>query len=396
MGEVTAIAGACAVLPGGELPDATLIIEDDKIQAVGPSSDVTPPERANIIDARGLYLFPGLIDTHVHGCLGDDVMHCGPEGLRRISRAFAKQGTTAWLPSTISARHEDLLRSIEWCVEARTADSAGAEIAGIHVEGPYLNPKRKGAQPEEGIRDPDFDELDELLAASQGLMRIMTLAPELPGGLELIRRLRAAGVTASLGHSDANFEQAEEAIAEGATHATHLFNAMPPIHHRDPGLITACLQNAAVIAEVIPDGVHLHPRIVMLILETKPHDAAVLITDAFSATGLPDGEHTLGPHRVQVRGPRCTLADGTIAGSIISMRQAAANAIEFAHISRHAAATMASMTPARLAGCADRKGSLAAGMDADLALFTSDFACRATWVRGRLVHQEGLASDRGK
>lgn len=381
--EVTAIVNGTAVLPDREVPDALVLLEGEKISYAGPRSGADIPEGAAQVDAAGLFVLPGLIDTHVHGTHGDDVMLHGADGIRRISARFPQYGTTAWLPSTISARHSDLMAAIEGCVAAQQNPTDGAEVVGLHVEGPYINRKRKGAQPAEGVRDPNFDEVRELLLASQGLMRVMTLAPELPGGLELIRLLVAEGVIASIGHTDATYDQALEGIAAGATHATHLFNAMRPIHHRDPGVITACLNEPQVLAEVIPDGVHLHPHIVRLCLRTKGADRAALITDAFSATGLPEGTHTLGPHKVRVEGSVCVLEDGTIAGSILTMDRAIGNAMEFAGVSRVEAVRMASLVPARIAGCADRKGSLEAGKDADVILLGPDSRCRATWVKGR-------------
>jgi len=388
--ETTAILHGTAILPDREVPDALIVIEGERLAFCGRLDQGEVPSGARLADASGLYVIPGLIDTHVHGTHGDDVMLHGAAGIRRISERFPQYATTAWLPSTISARHTELVEAVRWCMEethrASGGSPEGADIAGLHIEGPYINLKRKGAQPAEGVRDPDFDEVRELLAAAEGRMRVMTLAPELPGGLELIRMLVAEGVIASMGHSDANYDQALEGIAAGATHATHLFNAMPPIHHRDPGLITACLNEPEVLAEVIPDGVHLHPHIVRLALRTKGPDHAALITDAFSATGLPEGTHTLGPHTVSVKGALCTLADGTIAGSILTMNHAVRNAVRFTGVSLVDAVRMASLTPARVAGCAARKGSLETGKDADVALLDSRFDCTATWVRGRQVH----------
>ena len=381
-----AILHGTAILPDREVPDALVLLADGRIAYAGPRDDERVPERARRVDARGQYVLPGLIDTHVHGTHGDDVMLHGAEGIRRIGARFLQYGTTAWLPSTISARHSELMSAVTACVEAQQNPGDGAEIVGVHVEGPYINPKRKGAQPAEGIRDPDFAEVRELLEAAQGQLRVMTLAPELPGGLELIRLLVREGILASMGHSDATYEQALDGIAAGATHATHLFNAMPPIHHRDPGLITACLNEPAVLAEVIPDGVHLSPYIVRLALRAKGPDGVALITDAFSATGLSEGEHALGPHRVFVRGSLCTLENGTIAGSILTMNLAVRNAVAFAGVPLVAAVRMASLVPARVAGCADRKGSLEPGKDADVTLLDPEFHCRATWLRGRLVY----------
>jgi len=390
--ERTALLHGVAVLPDCEVSNSLVLLEEGRIAYVGPFDDGRIPEGARRVDASGLHVLPGLIDTHVHGTHGDDVMLDGADGIRRISARFPQYGTTAWLPSTISARHPELLAAIGWCIEAQENPADGAEIVGLHVEGPYINMKRKGAQPAEGVRDPDFGEVRELLEAARGQMRVMTLAPELPGGLELIRLLVREGVIASLGHSDATYDQALEAIVAGAAHATHLFNAMPPIHHRDPGLITACLNEPSILAEVIPDGVHLHPHIVRLALRHKGADRVALITDAFSATGLSDGEHTLGPHRVSVRDAWCTLPDGTIAGSILTMNYAVRNAMEFAGVSLVEAVRMSSLIPAGVAGCAGRKGSLETGKDADVTLVDRTFQCQATWVRGRLVYNGGIAS----
>lgn len=384
----TAILHGSAVLPDRVVPDSLVILVDGKISNAGEFDVARIPEGAERVDATGLQVLPGLIDTHVHGTHGDDVMLDGAEGIRRISARFPQYGTTAWLPSTISARHPELVQAVRWCVEAGERPLDGAEIVGIHVEGPYISMKRKGAQPAEGVRDPDFDEVEELLAAGEGTIRVVTLAPELPGGLELIRRLVGQGIIASIGHTDATYEEAVAGIEAGARHATHLFNAMRPIHHRDPGVITACLNEERVVAEVIPDGVHLDPHIVRLALRAKGPEAVALITDAFSATGLSEGEHTLGPHKVFVKGPVAALADGTLAGSILTMDRAVGNAIRFSGIPIVEAVRMAALVPARIAGCADRKGSLEAGKDADVTLLDAGFRCRATWIGGRLLYRD--------
>ena len=389
MAETIALVGGTSVTPLVEIPDALVLIEGDRIAWVGPRAENEPPPGARIEDVGGKTIFPGFIDTHVHGTHGDDVMVHGADGIRRISANFARSGCTSWLPSTIADTHERLLRAIDGCVDAAEHPADGADVVGLHIEGPYINLKRKGAQPAHGIRDPNFDEVEELLAASRGWMRIMTLAPELPGGLELIRLLTSRGVIASLGHSDSDYDTALAAIEAGATHCTHLFNAMPPLHHREPGLIAACLNEPDIIAEVIPDGVHLHPQTVRLALNAKGPDGAALITDGFTATGLGDGTHSLAGMTVHVEGTLCTLDGGTIAGSILTMNYAVRNAMQFASISRTDAARMACLVPARLSGCADRKGSLEPGKDADIAVLNDDYSVHLTLVRGREVYRNG-------
>jgi N-acetylglucosamine-6-phosphate deacetylase len=384
-----AIIGGTAVTPFQVIEDSLVLVENGRIAWVGVRAANEPPPGARHLDARGLFVTPGFIDTHVHGSNGFDVMRDGADGLRAISAHLSTFGVTAWLPSTVSARHDDLLRAVTWCREAWERPGRGARIAGIHVEGPYINPIRKGAQPPEGIRDPDADECRELLAAAGGLTRVMTLAPEIPGGLDLVQLLRAEGVIASLGHSDADYDTALAAIAAGATHATHLFNAMPPLHHRKPGLAAAALNEPELLAEVIPDGLHLAPETVRLAVRAKGPDGIALITDATSAVGRPNGVYTLGSHQVTVQGDLCLLADGTIAGSMLTMNRAVRNARAFAGCSLAEAVKMATWVPAGIAGCAARTGSLEPGKDADLALLRPDFAVAATIVGGEVVYQRG-------
>ena len=369
------------VIPGG-----VVLCEDGKITLVGTKGAAAPEPGSEIIDATGCMVFPGLIDTHVHGSGGDDVMAHGVEGIRRISRAQLRYGVTAYLPSTIAARHEDLLRTSAETVEAEATAEPAAEILGLHLEGPYINIKYQGAQPTEGIRDPDFDECRELLAAAPGRTRIMTLAPELPGGLELIRWLTGQGIIASLGHSDADYDTTLAAIDAGATHATHLYNAMSGLDHRKPGLASACLNEPGIRAEIILDGVHVHPQMARLAAHSKGRDGLVIITDATAAQGCSDGIYPLGTFQVQVRAPFCTLMDGvTLAGSVLTMNVAVRNAVAFTGRSLVDVAHMASRIPAELCGAADRKGALEAGKDADLAIFDEGFNTRFTVRSGEVA-----------
>jgi N-acetylglucosamine-6-phosphate deacetylase len=382
-----AIVGGMAVTPSQVIEESLVLVEDGCVAWVGRGSENEPPPGARHLDARGLIVAPGFIDTHVHGSDGFDVMEADADGIRAVGAHLATFGVTAWLPSTVSARHEALLRAVTHCREAWERPGRGAQIVGLHVEGPYINPVRKGAQPAEGIRDPDPEECRELLAAAGGLTRVMTLAPEIPGGLDLVRLLRQEGVIASLGHSDADYDTALAAIEAGATHATHLFNAMPPLHHRKPGLAAAALNERELIAEVIADGHHLAPETVRLAFRAKGADGVCLITDATAAVGRPEGVHTLGSHTVIVRGDLCLLADGTIAGSLLTMNRAAANAVAFSGCSLADAIKMATLVPAAIAGCADRKGSLDPGKDADLVLLRPDFTVAATMIGGEIVFQ---------
>ncbi len=386
-----AIIGGAVVIPNEVIENGVVLCEDGRIKAVGEATDLQPEPDSRIINAQGKIVMPGFIDTHFHGSGGDDVMANGSEGIRRISRALLKFGTTGFLATTIAARHEELMRAVEDTIGAEEKDAAnpdGAEILGLHIEGPYINTRFKGAQPEGGIRDPNFDECNQLLDAAAGRIRIMTIAPELPGGLEMIRMLASAGVAASVGHSEADYDTALAAIEAGATRATHLFNAMSGVHHRKPGLAAAVLNEPGICAEMICDGVHVNPRMVSLAWKAKGRDGMALITDATAAQGVGDGEYTLGDFRIQVRGPLCTLMDGvTIAGSVLTMNGAVANAIAFTGMSLIDAAHTASLAPAAVCGAADRKGSIEVSKDADIAILNPDFSVSHTIRAGVVAYQ---------
>ncbi|HMV85914.1 MAG TPA: N-acetylglucosamine-6-phosphate deacetylase [Blastocatellia bacterium] len=386
-----AIIGGKIVTPQTIIENGTVLCEDGKVQFVGSARDAQPEPGSQIIDATGGVVMPGFIDTHFHGSGGDDVMANGSEGIRRISRALLKFGTTGYLATTIAARHDELMKAIEDTRAAEAADNhtpEAAEVLGLHIEGPYINLKFKGAQPIAGIRDPNFDECRELFAAADGRIKIMTMAPELPGAVELIRFLKANGAEASLGHSEADYDTALAAIDAGATRATHLYNAMSGVHHRKPGLASACLNEPGIQAELICDGVHVHPRMAQLAWHAKGREGLTLITDATAAQGVGDGRFTLGDFQIEVRGPLCTLLDGvTIAGSVLTMNAAVGNAMAFTGMSLIDAAHTASLAPARVCGVADRKGSIEIGKDADLAILNADFSVSHTVRAGQVAWQ---------
>lgn len=386
-----AVVGGKIVTRDGVIEDGVVLAADGHISFVGRARDAGPEPGSEIINAAGLTVLPGLIDTHVHGSHGDDVMFGGAESVRRISRAQLRYGTTAYLPSTVSAHHDALLRALEACAAAAEDGGPAAEIIGVHVEGPFINRNKKGAHSLETLRDPDLDQCTEYLRAAPGLVKIMTLAPELPGGMELIRLLVAHGVVASLGHSEADYDTALEAIEAGATHATHLYNAMPALHHRKPNLTAACLSEPFIRAEIVLDGLHVAPEMARLAARVKGRDGLILVTDAMSAVGCPDGTYTLGALPVRVEGERCVLMDGeTIASSILTMNKAVRNAVEFTGMSLVDAAYAASFLPASVCGVSDRKGSIEVGKDADLAILAQDYSVRATVCKGAVVYRAPL------
>jgi N-acetylglucosamine-6-phosphate deacetylase len=327
--ERLAILGGAVVTPNGVIDRGAVLCEDGVIQAIGSPSEISAQPGSRLVDASNCLVFPGLIDTHVHGSGGDDLMSCGVEGIGRIARSQLQYGVTAFLPTTIAARHESLMRAIGETLTAEPT-ARGAEILGFHLEGPYINLAYKGAQPETGIREPDLDECQELLAAAPGRIKLMTLAPEIPGGLDLIAWLTERGVIASLGHSEADYDTALAAVDAGATHATHLYNAMSGLHHRRPGLAAACLSEPRIRAEIILDGIHVSPVMARLAARAKGRDGLIVITDAAAAQGCQDGTYSLGDSEIVVRGALCTLLDGvTIAGSVLTMNRAVSNALTF-------------------------------------------------------------------
>jgi N-acetylglucosamine-6-phosphate deacetylase len=382
-----ALVGGTVVTREAAIDDGIVLVEDGRIVFVGSRRDADPEPSSAVVDASGKLVLPGLVDTHVHGSHGDDVTLGDPEGVRRISRALARHGTTAYLPTTVSASRDVLLGALEACVEAQCDPGPAAEVVGVRLEGPFINACRRGAHAREAVRAPDPEECRELLEAAPGRVRIVTLAPELPGALETIRLLGEYGIIASLGHSDADYDTALAAIEAGASHATHLYNAMSPLHHREPGLAVACLVEPAIRAEIILDGVHVAPAMARLAARAKGRDGLALVTDATAAVGRPDGVHALGGVEVHVRGDRCTLADGvTIAGSVLTMNRAVANAVALAGMDLVDAVYAASYLPATLCDVADRKGSLEVGKDADVAVLDADFSTFLTLCRGEVAY----------
>ena len=381
-----AIIGGSIVTPAEIIAAGIILCEDNRLKFVGSAKDAAPEPNSLIFDATNKFVLPGFIDTHVHGSGGDDVMTDGAAGMQRAGRKMLASGTTAWLPTTIAAKHEEILFAIEETAKAENSSDPMANILGIHLEGPFLNIKFKGAQPDEGIRDPNFDELEELLKVADGRIKIMTLAPELPGSLEMIGILKSKNIVASLGHSECDYDTALAAIDAGATYATHLFNAMSGVHHRKPGLAACCLNEPGICAEIILDGVHVNPQMARLALRNKGREGLALITDATTAQGCGDGIYQLGKFSVQVKGSLCTLMDGvTIAGSVLTMNRAVMNAVDFMNVNLLDAAYMAALMPAKRCGVAATKGSLEAGKDADLAILNADYSVAATVVNGVLA-----------
>ncbi|WP_127593085.1 N-acetylglucosamine-6-phosphate deacetylase [Paenibacillus lautus] len=369
-------------LPNQILPSATVWIANGKLTRIEPTQEIEKIEGDDErIDGKGMWLLPGMIDVHIHGANGYDMMDGTEDSIQEVSRACAATGCTSFLATSVSSTMEDLLNMIR-SVKSVIGREQGARIAGIHLEGPYLNPKRKGMQNEKYLRHPNLEEIKLIFQEAGSLIKMVTIAPELPGGLELISYLKEQDVVIAVAHCDATYEEAKLAFAAGASHVTHCFNGMRPIHHRDPGLIVAAFEEPHVSLQAIVDQVHLHPAIVRLMHRLKGPEGMVLITDALQAMGLGDGTYMFGGHHVTVSEGIARLADGTLASSTVTMNEAlrltAANGI-----SMEDAVHMASTTPARILDLS-HKGKIEVGYDADLVLMDERYQVQWTMIEGEI------------
>ena len=380
--------------PGGGAPleNATLLVDGPRIVEIRPDTRVPAdlPPGAAVTEAQGLTVLPGFLDVHIHGGGGADTMDATPDALRALCRTHARHGTTGLLATTMTQSRERITRAI---ANARHAWESGADfcpdgarVLGIHVEGPYISPERPGAQPVAFVRDYDEAEFAGWREAANGAMKLMTVAPERPGAEALFAAARAVGIVLTLGHTDADAVETARALDWGATHATHLFNAMPSIHHRKPGPIPVLLTDRRVRVEVIADGHHVAPEVVRMILAAKGADRVILVTDAMAGAGAGEGIYDLGGSRVTVRNGRATLDDGTLAGSVLTMDRAAANVRAWAGLDWNAVARITSTNAADEMGWT-HKGRLAPGADADFVLVDDDLTVHATYVAGRCVYR---------
>lgn len=370
------------LLPDRIVPSATVWIRDGKIERIESTLPSAAGEQYERIDGRGQWLMPGMIDVHIHGANGFDMMDGTETSIQAVSRACAATGSTSFLATSVSSAIEDLLNMIR-SVKRVVGQEEGAKIAGIHLEGPYLNPKRKGMQNEQYLRHPDIGEMKEIFREAGSLIKMITIAPELPGGMELISFLKKREVVIAVAHSDATYEEAKLAFTAGASHVTHCFNGMRPIHHRDPGLITAAFEEQHVSLQAIVDQVHLHPAIIRLMHRLKGAEGMVLITDALQAMGMGDGNYIFGGHQVTVSEGVARLEDGTLASSTVTMNEALRLTVDTG-ISLTDAVQMASTTPANILGLRS-KGKIEPGYDADLVLLDEQFQVVWTMIDGQII-----------
>lgn len=336
---------------------------------------------AEVIDACGAYVIPGFVDVHIHGYKGFDTSDGNKSGIENIAKALTSNGVTAWCPTTMTVSMEDIQTALDQIGELMQGGE-GARVLGANVEGPFINPEKKGAQSAEFVKKPNAD----FIIKNKDRIKLVTLAPEVDGGIEFIKRVTAeTEVNVSVGHTAANLNLACAAFAAGARQVTHLFNAMPPLNHREPGVIGAALTDDRVYCELIADTFHINP-VLFKILDKVIGDRLVLITDCMRAGGMPDGEYTLGGQPVSVRGIECRLSDGTIAGSILTMNMAVKNFMDAVGCPIWEAVKKASLNPARSVGEDESIGSLTVGKRADIVICDSNINIQKTIIGGSLEY----------
>jgi N-acetylglucosamine-6-phosphate deacetylase len=386
-----ALTAAACITPQRWIADPLLLIEDGVIAWVGRREEVEAPRGTRVVEFAGSVLAPGFIDGHIHGGAGYDVMSADAAGFVALETHLAAHGVTSYLPTTVTASVDDTLRALERlaaAIELAECAPAGrlrARPIGIHLEGPFLSHQRRGVHPPEHLHPPSVALFHRFCQAAQGRLRIVTLAPELAGAGELIQEALACGVGVSLGHSDAGYEAAQAAIAAGARQATHTFNAMRPMDHREPGIAAAVLNDARVCAEIIVDGIHVAPAMVELLLRAKGNDGALLVSDAISASGMGDGRWRLGSFDVEVRGGICQGGEGKLAGSVLTLDHAVRNVMAFAHWDLQDAVRLATLNPARQLNELPKRGIIAPGALADIAILSPAGEVRQAVVRGHCI-----------
>ncbi len=382
------LTAAALVLPDRVVEDAWVSVEDGVIAGLGQRGDGLPQHQQHH-DLPGAVLAPAMLDIHVHGAANHDVME-STASAAAVAAFLATRGVGAFLPTTVTAPMDQTLHALEGLASLieeadrpdQPAPGQGAQPLGIHIEGPFLSHAKRGVHPAESLQPPSIQLFDRMWQAARGTIRLMTIAPELPGALELIAHAAALGVRVSLGHSDATAVQARSGIAAGARSATHTFNAMRGLDHREPGMLGVVLDAEELFAEIISDGIHVDPVAIRLYWKAKGPARAILVTDSLSAAGMPDGRYRLGEMDVEVVNGRCTH-NGVLAGSVLTLDRAVRNFTGFTHAPLATVTQLASRNPAALLGVERTHGVIAVGRRADLVSFSADGQLAATCIAGR-------------
>lgn len=376
---------ATLITPTETISNGTLLIDGSKILALGPDHTISIPEGAKVLDAHGQVLAPGFIELQINGGFGHDFTE-KPASLWMVAGALPRYGVTAFLPTVITSPLSNVNQALEVWKAGPPVGFKGALPLGYHLEGPMINPAKKGAHNPAYILPPSL-EIIEGWFPEEGV-RLVTLAPEIPGAIEVIHELRKRGILVSAGHSMATYDEAMRAFDAGVLKGTHLFNAQPPVDHRQPGLSAALLTDRRLTTGMIVDGIHVHPAMVDLAWRLKGPGNFVLVTDAMAALGMPPGNYHLGDYDVIVDDTSARLSNGTLAGSILTQDAAIRNLVSFTKCNLAEAISAATQNPANLLGL-DSKGCLEPGADADLVLLSPDGYVQSTWVAGEVVYQKG-------
>ncbi len=337
-----------------------------------------------VIDGGGNYLSPGFIDIHNHGNSGYDVMDTTEQALDKMGEFHLSNGVTSYLGTIITSSYDDMMRAIENIVDYKNKANI-SNLLGIHLEGPFFDIGKKGAQPEEFIKLPDIDDIENMLELSKGKLKMLSLAPELKGALEIIEKLKNNNVAVAMAHTNSTFESAKKAIDHGITIATHLYNGMRSFNHREPGVIGASLTDDRVYCELIYDRIHLHDAAVNIALKMKGFDKIILVSDAMMAAGLEDGEYQLGNQKVYVKEGAARLASGNLAGSTLNLQEAVYNMVKFLDLPIHEVVKMATLNPAKAINMVREIGSIRVGKRADLIIFDDNIEIKHAIVGGNLI-----------
>ena len=381
-----ALTRARLVTPFRIAEDQTIIVRDGKIVRLGPSSQIDVPSDVRAEDASGLTVTPGFVDLHVHGGAGHDFVDGGPEAIDEVCAFHARHGTTSLLATMAITEPEEFLHRIERLARACERGAGQGVLKGIHLEGPFVNPQISGALNPDYVWEASPSNWAKLTGVAGRALKLMTVAPELPGALDVMRTAAHDGVVLALAHSRARYDQIEEAIDNGLTQVTHIFNAMDPMHHRRPGVVVGAFLCNELKVHLIADAIHVHPAVMQLLLKIKGPSGIVLITDAVRPSGMPDGEYEFTGRRVRVSHGRVTLPDGTLAGSSLTMERAVQVMVEQVGAPLTDAVRMASLNGARVLGIDRGKGSLTVGKDADLVVLDDQYRVHMTAVDGRISY----------
>lgn len=380
-----ALVGGKIITPFRVVKNGIIIIEDGLISELGKVTDVDIPDGSKVIDISGYTVAPGFVDLLVHGGGGYGFADQSEDSIRNAANYFMRNGSTTLLASLYAKPTEQLLADLTR-VAKFIRENPSSNVYGIHMEGPYLNPELKGAMNESYLWKPSVESWEMMWEASEGRIKIMTIAPELPGAIDVMRAAAKKGVVLSIGHSMATYDEIELAIDNGAAHVTHIFNAMRPFHHRNPGVALGALLRNELKIELIADTLHVHPAVMELLLKLKGASGIILITDSIRAGGMHEGEYEFADQKVYMKDKRAFLADGTLAGSTLTLNFAIKNLIETSNTKITDAFRMASLNGAKVLNIENRKGILAVGKDADIVVLNDHFEVVMTILKGEIAH----------